>query len=288
MIDKRLAVIAGLAMVCGFCMNQIIRRVYPLEARFPYNLSAPVLALELAHNAEDISTVLPGPNYRPSARERAIKCNFPDGTLEGRLEDRTLCPPWDSEAHTAVFWNTLLDLAFIPLYVLYLLLLSRTISDARGFRNLILIFAVAAGIFDYIEDGFIFAALQGHKLPIYRPSLAKWVCLGLALTAVAFRLMGQHRKLFSISTDRLLGLEYLIAGGSILAGVVLGHWWGYGLIQAGVYVWAILVSVTGLYWPILCLRRLLKPNRVRFIDDFCNPNKPLAPEAQAVREVPLS
>jgi hypothetical protein len=285
MIDKRLAAVAGLTMICGFCMNLIIQRIYPIEPRFHYGIGVPVLALELAHNAGDIQTVLPGAGYQPSERERTLKCKLPEGVRAGELKDRTVCPPWDGDAHRAIRWNTMLDLLFIPLYVAYLVLLSRTISLDGRYRKAVLSLAVLAGVFDYLEDWRIFEALQGGTPAVYLPSLAKWVCLGMTLALVAFRMIGPHRQFFSIASDRVLGLEYLIAGGSILTGAALGWRWGYGLIQAGVFVWAILVAITGLYVPILWFRRMLKPDLVRYVEDFCDPGRPHAPDAQAVREI---
>jgi hypothetical protein len=212
---------------------------YPLESRFYHDVSDPVLAIELSHGRWDIERVLPPANKQIEACRRAILV------------------------------NTILDFVFIPLYVWYLIRLIRCIGNSGRLPKMASTFVLLAGLFDIAENFFILAALRSTYLPIYLPSLAKWAMLGLALVLIGHMLAGDHAVVYSIATDRLLGIAHVYAAGLMLLGVVAGEWLAYSWIQHGASVLAATFLVTGLYIPLFCIRRLLPPQLVRYVDDFC-------------------
>jgi hypothetical protein len=101
------------------------------------------------------------------------------------------------------------------------------------------------------------------------PSLAKWATLGIVLALAGRALVGSHIPVYSVATDRLLGVAYLYSGGLLLFGVIAGQWVGYSWIQHGSILFGAAFLVTGLYIPVFRLRSLLRGQLVRYVDNFC-------------------
>jgi hypothetical protein len=231
--------VLGWALLMGLVISAGPTR-YPLPSRFNHDVSSPVLALELSSGREDIERVLPAPNHA-----HALQCR------------------------RAILVNTLLDFVFILLYVWYLVRLNRSIGLPGALRAAACALAVLTGIFDIVENAFILYSLRSGAAPIVIPSLAKWATLGIVLALAGRTLVGNHLCIYSVATDRLLGLIHLCAASLLLFGVIAGHWLGFSWIQHGSILFGATFLVTGLYIPVFGVRSLLRGQLVRYVDNFC-------------------
>lgn len=212
---------------------------YPFPLIFPYDVSQPVLALELSHGANDIDAVLHRgePDKAPVAKR--------------------------------VMWlGNVLDLVFIPIYAFFLWSAACLFGGAgRGLTLLIL----GTALFDYLEDWQIFRALDGVNPPIYLASLVKWGLLGLTLLLTAVLLFRSASPVYSLPTKRLLGLAYLASGGLMIAAVSLGQWIGYSYIELGLRVFSFVavVHLIGLLGPYLSIPGISQ----KYVENFCEERK---------------
>jgi hypothetical protein len=186
----------------------------------------------------------------------------------------------------AVFINTLLDFVFIPLYVWFLLTFVVSVIPRGKLRVIAILFALSAGICDVIEDIFILLAVNSRPVPIFIPSLAKWAMIGLTVAVIGRCLIRDHDIIYSIATDRLLGLAYLASGLLLLFGVAAGEWFGYSWIQHGAAIFAAAFLISGIYVVAYCVRRWLPGQLVRYIDNFCEKRESGEPVDVAVRAEP--
>lgn len=244
----KVGIIAALAIVWSLVMTLTfnIWVPYRLEHRFHYKIDSPILALELSRNESDIDAVLQN----------------------------------SEQAHDALFWNTVLDCVFIPLYSGYILLFGFAYHP-RGFDKFALIFlTIATALADYAENTRIFLALAGHAHSVYIPSLIKWSLLGLVLILLATLLLSKNPGPYTLPTRRLLGLAHIAAGALILIGVAFSH---YPWLALGVELFAftLLINAIGLLGPALALHG----THQEFQTDFCEKRRRHEPVGPAVRDV---
>ena len=213
---------------------------YPFEHRFNHDVDSPILALELAHDKSDI-----------------------DAVLQTKRENRAI-------AVNTIWWNTILDLVFIPLYVGYLLRLGRLFPDVVGLGRLVPMLAAGAGLFDYVEDWLIFMALRGGYPPVYLPSLAKWGLLALTQLALGPLLLRTRVEIYSLATRRLLGLAHVTAGAIMLLGAALGEWIGYSWIELGAKIFAVTILSNAIGLVGGYLGGWLRESQPEPLDDFCS------------------
>lgn len=261
------------ALVMITVMTQDWLAPYPRPARFNHDVDGPILAIELAHGKADVERVVPPENYEA----------MPDECRQANLGDQGCEPALRRLSRRAIFVNTVLDLVFIPLYVWYLVIFARTLAGNSALAKAASVSAILAGAADLVEDALIFSALQTGTTSVYIPSLVKWTTLGIAVILMGRILVGKHPVLYSIATDRLLGVVHLCAGALLIFGVAAGEWIGYSWIQHGAAVFAVTFLITGWYVPIYCARRLLPRRVVRIIENFCERRHRGEPVGQAVQ-----
>src|SRR5579871_5354545 len=176
---------------------------YPFEHWFNQDVDSPILALELSRpdrNPNDVEDVIQGRPQIPGERSK-----------DQDKKDR-------EQAVRAIRVNTKLDLIYIAFYVAYLVFLAVQAGAGRGYSIVIAALGILAGVFDYVEDFFIFQTLDGHYMAIMVPSLTKWTLLALTLIGIGVMLGTSSGRLYSLAIDRLLGLAHVIAGLLILGG----------------------------------------------------------------------
>jgi hypothetical protein len=76
------------------------------------------------------------------------------------------------------------------------------------------------------------------------------------LAFAGVRLVRPHSWIYSLPADRIWGAGLLCAAFLLLLGIAGGQWLGYSWIEHGVGVFAATFLLTGLYLPVLWLRRL--------------------------------
>lgn len=180
---------------------------YPFPSGFAHEITAPVLALELARDRGAVSAVSHG---------------------------------YDARAVRWLNRSTALDLVLIPLYVLFLVLLARLFQAHPGWCTIV---AVAAGISDYVEDYFMYRSLAGEAPHQFAASVAKWSLLALAMLLLGARFLRGNAKVYSFATEALVGLLYLTAGGLVLTGTVLGTQMGYTPLELGTKIFFLTVPL---------------------------------------------
>ena len=223
---------------------------YPYEHHFHQDVNSPILAIELAYansaHHPDVDQVLKGLPQGQGSYARAVR---------------------------AVGANTILDLVFIVIYVWYFLVLTRSTSGNSRFLKAVATMAILAGLFDYVEDGFIFAVLSGVYMPVVIPSLIKWSLFAVTLLGIGILLARSSGAVYSLASDRLLGVGHLMAGALILVGVITGWHYGYSAIEAGSAIFAITVLWNAVYPIATWFFGLLPGNLVVYVDDFCQRRK---------------
>jgi hypothetical protein len=210
-LTTRAGVAAALTIAWAALLMSALKP-YPFPHIFPHDIDSPVLALELSHGVSDIDAVL----HRPDASDKSAKA-----------------------IHIMQLGNVL-DLVFIPIYAFFLWSLARVFAQRIALLTWLI---VGTALFDYIEDGLIFRALDGANPPIYLASLVKWALLGLTLVLTALLLLRSASPVYSLPTKRLLGVGYLISGGLLVLAAALGHWIGYSYIELGIAIFSLLVVV---------------------------------------------
>jgi hypothetical protein len=239
MQDHCFANIAGIAgvltVVCGLVMQLSLG--YPGLNRFRQDVGSPVLALELSENAEDIAAVVHGTGVK---RWNAIE---------------------------SLRSNNRLDLAFIPIYSLFLWSLARLFHPRPRLISLLI---VGTAIFDYIEDWKIARVLDGQNSPPYVASLIKWGLFGLVLLATGLIVIRSACSLYSVATKHLIGLAYFISALLLLIPVaqrVAFQYEDYSLIEPAVEIFSFLVVIQsiGFLGPYLAIRPIIP----EYIDNFC-------------------
>jgi hypothetical protein len=238
---------------------------YPFESRFHQNVASPILAIELSdppRSQLDVDQVLRG-HPLPQFAKHNPEANH-------------------ARAVTAIRVNALLDLVFIPLYVWYFIELARAVTRPGLARPLALI-AILAGIFDYVEDGFIFAVLSGGLLPVILPSLIKWGLISLVLLGLAVSLLASSGRVYSLATERLTGLVHLYAGALVFLAVTCNHWYGYSWIETGNAMFAATVLINGIYPVTLWFWRKFPGRKIVYVEDFCERRSGGEQLGQAVR-----
>ena len=213
---------------------------YPFHQTFHHDIGAPVLALELSRDNDDIESVL----------------HRDDRTSSGANVEKARAIQWRANV---------LDLAFIPIYTFFLWALARLFRP-RIF--LLTIAIVAVGLFDYWEDWRIFQALKGENPAIYIPSLLKWGLMALVLIATGWILARAGEAIYSLATNRLLALAYWLSGGLMGIAVATGQWFGYSLIPLSVEIFSAitLIHAIGLLGHYLTIRGMSPV----YTEDFCD------------------
>ncbi len=239
---NKVGIIAALAILWSLGMTATFTVWVPywFQHRFDHQIDSPVLALELARNQADIDAVL-----------QRSDPNNPD-------------PQKTRKAQKALYWNTVLDCVFIPLYSGYMLLFGFAYHP-RGFhRRALVVLTAATALADYAENACMFLALAGRVHSVYIPSLLKWSLLGLVLILLTTLLLSENPGPYSLPTRRLLGLGHITAGALILMGVVFSH---YSWLALGVELFAftLVINAIGLLGPVLALPGA----RQEFQTDFC-------------------
>lgn len=254
-------VAAVLAIVWSLLMSAALttRAPYWFEHRFNHGIDSPVLALELARNQQDIDVVL----------QKSDKTN-PD-------------PQKTEKAQNALFWNTVLDCIFIPLYTGYIVLFGLAYHPQALRRILLILLAAATALADYTENARMFLALAGHAQSVYIPSLIKWSLLGLVLILLATLLLSNNIGPYTLPTRRLLGLAHIAAGALLLAGVVFTRY-AWLALGAELFALTLLFNAIGLLGPLFAIQG----TRQDFQTDFCDKRRRHQQVGPAVRDVPAS
>lgn len=221
-----LAVLWSVLMITLFNLGPVS---YPFPHRFAYEIDSPILALELARSPRDIDAVLQNNNAG------------------------------SAQAHRALFWNTVLDCVFIPLYSGYLILFGLSYQPRPIFRKVLTAYVIAVAVFDYLENTLMFLAVRGSSPPVFIPSTIKWLLLGLVLFLTTVLLLRPNPGPYSLSTSRLLGLVYLAAGaliflGTLVFGAILNN---YALLELGTKIFALTVLFNAV--GLLARRRPMPP-----------------------------
>jgi hypothetical protein len=244
---------AGAAAILVIAWATVMLRVppkYPFPHIFNHDVDAPVLALELSHDEDDIELVL---------HRKETTADKSDLTAQAKDYERK---------------NNVLDLVFIPLYTFFLWSLARVFTNrARLLTALI----IGVGLFDYLEDWRIYRALNGENPAIFVPSLAKWGLLGLVLFGTGIILVRSKSPVYALATKRLLAIAYFISGLLMLVAVALGDWIGYSLIEVAfrALLLLIVVNVVGLLGHYLAIPGI-KP---KFVENFCEERKKAGKES---------
>jgi len=237
----------------------------PFGHGFSADISSPVLALELSRTTDDVEKILHRRAGPAAVAERAI------GAL--RL-------------------NTLLDLVFIPLYVGYLILLARLFTASlpgvpvSRLRNWVTAAAVGAGVFDYVEDWFMFSTLGGAEPLEFAPSVIKWLLLAVTLLLLGCCIVRSGAPVYSFATRALLGSAHVVAGLLMLIGVVFAPLIGYSCLELGnsVFGVTVAVNVVGLLGP--SVAQFFPGHDVAYVKDFCEKLRRGIATPPAVRAVP--
>lgn len=201
---RSLIALIALAILTNGSLLESSLREYPLhECRLHSQLTRPVLALELVHDAGELNMLL----ARGDPGKDAIASMFAR--------------------------NTSLDRPFIFLYVsLFVLFLVLIAGRRRGPWRLLMWLGIAAaviaGIADWIEDNGIVAALgagtitDAHADAIRWPALIKWGLLGASCVAIGIILLFDRRNSpLGLTGSALLSLV-LLAG---VATALLSPWY---------------------------------------------------------------
>ena len=248
---RRLGLAALLTLLWSILMSACLKTFipYPYESQFRQNVASPVLAIELSNPARDKAGLNPILRGKPLPQFENDKDN-------------------PAKAASAIRINTLLDLVFIPLYVWYFVELGWLLAGPQLARLLALL-AIVAGVFDYIEDGFIWTVLRGGMLPVVIPSLIKWCLISLLLLIFAALLIRSFGQLYSLATDRLMGLAHLYAGVLVFLAVTCNRWFGYSWIETGSEIFGATVLMNAAQPIGLWFRRRFPGRKLVYIEDFC-------------------
>jgi hypothetical protein len=215
------AVLAALLAALGLVMSCGLRK-YTFEHKFHHDIDSPVLAVELASNAEELGAVLDPPS--PDEKQTKV------------------------QTRAVLYTNTCEDCFFILLYTSFLwcfraLFAVRVDGSRMGLRPVLAGVVIATALADYAENFGIFKALDAAQLSdslaprTCWPSRCKWTLFGTALLA-AIILLRSGSPIYSLATRRLLAIGYAITGGLMIAGV-----WYPALIGPGVKAFGLIVLI---------------------------------------------
>jgi hypothetical protein len=236
----------------------------PFGHNFSADISSPVLALELSRTTDDVEKVLHRRGGPAAIVERAI---------------------------AALRRNTQLDLVFIPLYVGYLILLARLFTASppgipvSRLRNWVTVAAVGAGVFDYVEDWFMFSTLGGAEPLEFEPSVIKWLLLAVTLLLLGCCTVRSGAPVYSFATRALLGSAHVVAGILMLIGIVFASLIGYSCLELGNTVLGVTVAVNvvGLLGP--SVAQFFPGHDVAYVKDVCEKLRRGVATPPAVRAV---
>jgi len=205
--------IALLTSVLALVMFAELQR-YPYPPPFHHEIQSPVLAVELAGDKESLKAILR--TYQP-----VQAANGPTYQIGSGQDAFDRLMTW--EAVSSLKANTVEDLAFIPLYALFVwcfALLMTASADrgglllARAVGTLILI----AAVLDYLEDYGIFSTLGAEHLTddLARhtrfPSLGKWGLIAVCLLLLAVILLRSSVRVYKHGTRILLAVLCTASG----------------------------------------------------------------------------
>jgi hypothetical protein len=227
---------------------------YPFEHDFHDKIDSPVLAVELAINAEQLKTVLH--TETPATADPKTEAGAAVASL------RT---------------NTYEDFVFILLYTSYLWQFASLFASGQDGalvvpRRAVAGFATLTALCDIAENFGILRALKASNLSgfpaqdICFPSRCKWGLFALALLLTAWILARSTSLIYSLPTKRLLALAYAIAGALLLIGLLRPH-----VIEVAVDMLAFLtgINLVGLLGPYV-ERWLPRPKIPVYVEDFCS------------------
>ncbi|HET9165494.1 MAG TPA: hypothetical protein VFP11_05825 [Candidatus Angelobacter sp.] len=238
----RLRTAAGIAAVLASLMA--IKMIAGMT-RYPANndfhngeISGPVLALELARNAEDLRDVL--------------QTEHPGEALKQPRDIESLTA---YRAVSALETNTIQDCGFIPLYSLFLAAMigvftSHAAKSRTRLAAWLLIAAVAA--LDYAENIGIFRAIAASSLSdeaahaIRYPSLAKWALLGVTLLVLGGAMILSPVAAMWESARKLLGMLFALTGLMLLMATLCPMWFSWA---TQLFALLVILSACGLLAP---------------------------------------
>ena len=209
--------IALLTSVLALVMFAELQR-YPYPPPFHDGIQSPVLAVELARDKESLKAILG--TYQPVLAANGPMSEAGSGQ-DGHPSAFDRFMTW--EAVSSLKANTVEDLAFIPLYALFVwcfALLMTASADrggillARAVGTLILI----AAMLDYLEDYGIFSTLGAEHLTddLARhtrfPSLGKWGLIAVCLLLLAVILLRSSVSVYKRGTRLLLAVLCTASG----------------------------------------------------------------------------
>jgi hypothetical protein len=242
-------VLALLFSLLGLWMFLDLRH-YPCEHAFHHGIDSPVLAAELASNANELTTAI-SPACPAEAQNRA---------------------------KSVLLRNTVADCFFIPLYALFIWSFGALFSIRADGSRLSLSRALAAimiitALADYVEDIGIFRSLAvGPSDAIAQltcwPSRFKWILLGVALLLTAVILLRSENPIYSLATRRLFSIAYIASGALLIAGVGLPVLIGLAL---GLFSLVVLLQIFALLGPYVA--GWIPADDPTYEDDFCERKK---------------
>ena len=230
---------------------------YPCEHAFHHGIDSPVLAVELASNADEVKTVI-----SPAC------VNRPD-----------LSPAVAQEqARSVLFRHTVADCFFIPLYTLFIwsfgsLFAIRADGSRMSLRHLLAGIMIVTAVADYIENISIFRSLGvGPSDAIAQltcwPSRSKWILLGVALLLTAVILLRSENPMYSLATRRLFAIAYFVSGALLIAGVWLPVLIGLAMTLFALIVLLQIFALVGPY-----AASWIPADAPTYEDDFCDRKK---------------
>ena len=232
-------------------------RSYPCEYAFHHGIDSPVLAVELASNANELKTAI-----SPTC------ANKPD-----------LSPAEaQKQARSVLFRDTVADCFFIPLYALFVwsfgsLFSIRADGSRLSLSRVLAAIMIITALADYVENIGIFRSLVvGPSDAIAQltcwPSRSKWILLGVALLLTAVILLRSENPIYSLATRRLFSIAYIASGALLIAGVWLPVLIGLALVLFSLIVLFQIVALLGPY-----VAGWIPADTPTYEDDFCERKK---------------
>jgi hypothetical protein len=242
-------VFALLLSLLGLWMLLDLQR-YPCEHAFHHGIDSPVLAVELASNANELKTAI-SPACPVEAQKLAI---------------------------SVLRRNTVGDCFFIPLYALFVwsfgsLFSLRADGSRMSLSRVLAAILILTALADYVEDIGIFRSLAlGPADAIAQftcwPSRGKWILLGAALVLTAVILVRSENPIYSLATRRLFSIAYIVSGALLIAGVWLPVLIGLAM---GLFSLIVLFQVFALLGPYVA--GWIPADTPIYEDDFCERKK---------------
>jgi hypothetical protein len=197
-------------------------RGYP-DRPAPADFYGPILSVELAKTPEDLQWALGD-------------CDLKNGP----------------RIHSIVFWNTVVDLLFIPCYAGFVTafsgFLATRLKPMQWAANVPRDLIVFAALTDFVEDGGIFYALNHTDSGIFWiaiPSLVKWTLLYLSILSLGILFLAVKDAPFA---QPLTGIVTLLVLASGVVGLL--GWIAPLHYQHGAELFAVLPLARAL-WPLL-------------------------------------